>query len=73
MYGKKKVKKMMGGGYGGGNPSGKPKRMVPDVDLVETLNPGKTMDVTEMAMGGYMADEVAEKAMGGYMNNYKDK
>ena len=36
------------------------------------LNPGKTVDVSEMAMGGYMDDEVAEKMMGGYMN-YKDK
>ncbi len=72
MYGKKKPKKMMGGGYGGGNPSGKPRRMVPDPAMAEELNPGKTVDVSEMAMGGYMDDEVAEKMMGGYMN-YKDK
>ena len=72
MYGKKKPKKMGSGGYGGGNPSGKPRRMVSDPAAAEELNPGKTVDVSEMAMGGYMDDEVAEKMMGGYMN-YKDK
>ena len=71
MYGKK-PKKMMGGGYGGGNPSGKPKRMVPDPTMTEELNPGKLVDVSEMAKGGYMDNEVAEKMMGGYMK-YEDK
>jgi len=66
----KKAQKMKGGGLSGGNPSGKPKRMVPDP--AEELNPGKSVDVTEMAMGGYMDDEVAEKMMGGYMK-YEDK
>lgn len=71
MYGKK-TKKMMGGGYGGGNPSGKPKRMVPDPARAQELNPGKIVDVTEMSKGGYMDDDVAEKMMGGYMK-YEDK
>lgn len=39
---------------------------------VEALNPGKSVDVTEMMKGGYMDDKVAEKMMGGYMK-YEDK
>ena len=65
MYGKES-KKMIG------NPSGKPKRMVADPARTEELNPGKLVDVTEMAMGGYMDNKVAEKMMGGYMK-YEDK
>lgn len=38
----------------------------------EQLNPGKSVDVTEMMKGGYMNDKVAEKMMGGYMK-YEDK
>tara|TARA_R100001460_G_scaffold1862_7_gene6648 strand:+ start:25444 stop:25692 length:249 start_codon:yes stop_codon:yes gene_type:complete len=33
----------------------------------EELNPGKSVDVTEMAMGGYMDGEIEKKMMGGYM------
>lgn len=95
----------------GGNPSGKPKRMVPDpayqgvnimgkvsnkdkaialaktretgkltdkdvenaMIAIEELNPGKSVDVTEMAMGGYMDDKMVKKMMGGGYMNYKDK
>jgi len=91
----------------GGNPSGKPKRMVPDPayqgvnimgkmsdkdlarsrdmgkltdkdvknaqEIIEELNPGKSIDVTEMAMGGYMDDKMVKKMMGGGYMNYKDK
>ena len=34
---------------------------------VEELNPGKSVDVTEMAKGGYMDGEIEKKMMGGYM------
>jgi len=95
----------------GGNPSGKPKRMVPDPAyqgvnimgkmsdkdmafalaktretgkltdkdiknaqvVIEELNPGKSIDVTEMAMGGYMDDMMVKKMMGGGYMKYKDK
>jgi hypothetical protein len=97
----------------GGNPSGKPKRMVPDpayqgvnimgkmsdkdmanpsslargretgkltdkdvenaMEVIEELNPGKSIDVTEMAMGGYMDDKMVKRMMGGGYMNYKDK
>lgn len=67
MYGKK-VKKMQSGG----NPSGKPRRMVPD-PVVEDLNPGKSVDVTEMAKGGYMDDKAIMKMMGGGYAKYGDK
>lgn len=35
--------------------------------MTEELNPGKSVDVTEMAMGGYMDGEIEKKMMGGYM------
>lgn len=72
MYGKKKMQKMMSGGLSGGSRSGAPQRMVPD-PVVEDLNPGKSVDVTEMAMGGYMDDKMVKKMMGGGYMNYKDK
>jgi len=37
------------------------------MDTAEELNPGKSVDVTEMAMGGYMDGEIEKKMMGGYM------
>lgn len=41
--------------------------------IIEQLNPGKSVDVTEMAMGGYMDDKMVKKMMGGGYMNYKDK
>jgi len=41
--------------------------------VIEQLNPGKSIDVTEMAMGGYMDDMMVKKMMGGGYMNYKDK
>ena len=32
---------------------------------VEELNPGKTVDVTEMANGGYVDDKMVNRMMGG--------
>tara|TARA_R110001583_G_scaffold65352_2_gene188900 strand:+ start:763 stop:1044 length:282 start_codon:yes stop_codon:yes gene_type:complete len=37
------------------------------MQIIEELNPGKSVDVTEMAMGGYMDGEIEKKMMGGYM------
>tara|TARA_R100001224_G_scaffold64223_1_gene38450 strand:- start:253 stop:549 length:297 start_codon:yes stop_codon:yes gene_type:complete len=45
------VKKMKKGGAAGG--------------MVEELNPGKTMDVTQMAMGGMVDDKMVNRMMGG--------
>jgi hypothetical protein len=42
-------------------------------EVIEELNPGKSIDVTEMAMGGYMDDKMVKKMMGGGYMNYKDK
>lgn len=42
-------------------------------EAIEQLNPGKSIDVTEMAMGGYMDDKMVKKMMGGGYMNYKDK
>lgn len=72
MYGKKKIQKMTAGGLSGGSRSGAPKRMVSD-PVIEDLNPGKSVDVTEMSMGGYMDDKMVKKMMGGGYMNYKDK
>jgi len=41
--------------------------------VIEELNPGKSIDVTEMAMGGYMDDMMVKKMMGGGYMKYKDK
>ena len=46
------VKKMAKGGAAGGV-------------AVEELNPGKTMDVTEMAMGGMVDEKMVNRMMGG--------
>ncbi len=67
------VKGMMRGGLSGGNPSGPPRRMVPDPALITPLNPGKLMDVTEMAKGGFMDEEIERRMMGGYMEYKEDK
>jgi hypothetical protein len=67
------VKGMMRGGLSGGNPSGPPRRMVPDPALITPLNPGKLMDVTEMAKGGFMDEEIEKRMMGGYMEYKEDK
>jgi len=64
------VQGMKRGGLSGGNPSGAPKRMVPD-PAISVVNPGKNVDVTLMAKGGYMDEEVEKMMMGGYMA-YKD-
>ena len=64
------VQGMSRGGLSGGNPSGAPKRMVPD-PAISVVNPGKNVDVTLMAKGGYMDEEVEKMMMGGYMA-YKD-
>ena len=64
------VQGMRRGGLSGGNPSGAPKRMVPD-PAISVVNPGKNIDVTLMAKGGYMDEEVEKMMMGGYMA-YKD-
>jgi len=64
------VQGMNKGGLSGGNPSGAPKRMVPD-PAISVVNPGKNVDVTLMAKGGYMDEEVEKMMMGGYMA-YKD-
>ena len=37
------------------------------MQIIEELNPGKSVDVTEMAMGGFMDGEIEKKMMGGYM------
>ena len=54
------VKKMSKGGAAGGAP----RRMVAD-PAVEELNPGKIVDVTEMAMGGFVDDKMVNRMMGG--------
>ena len=64
------VQGMKRGGLSGGNPSGAPKRMVPD-PAISVVNPGKNVDVTLMAKGGYMDEEVEKMMRGGYMA-YKD-
>ena len=64
------VQGMKRGGLSGGNQSGAPKRMVPD-PAISVVNPGKNVDVTLMAKGGYMDEEVEKMMMGGYMA-YKD-
>ena len=64
------VQDMKRGGLSGGNPSGAPKRMVPD-PAISVVNPGKNVDVTLMAKGGYMDEEVEKMMMCGYMA-YKD-
>ena len=64
------VQGMKRGGLSGGNPSGAPKRMVPD-PAISVVNPGKNVDVTLMAKGGDMDEEVEKMMMGGYMA-YKD-
>ena len=33
--------------------------------MAEELNPGKTVDVTEMANGGFMNDKMVNRMMGG--------
>jgi|TARA_R100000149_G_scaffold64726_2_gene37282 hypothetical protein len=67
------VKGMMRGGLSGGNPSGPPRRMVADPALIKPLNPGKLIDVTEMAKGGFMDEEIEKRMMGGYMEYKEDK
>ena len=67
------VKGMMRGGLSGGNPSGRPRRMVADPALIKPLNPGKLIDVTEMAKGGFMDEEIEKRMMGGYMEYKEDK
>ena len=34
-------------------------------EAIEELNPGKTVDVTEMANGGFMNDKMVNRMMGG--------
>lgn len=51
-YAKGGVKKMSKGGAAGGV-------------MAEELNPGKTVDVTEMAMGGFVDDKMVNRMMGG--------
>lgn len=41
--------------------------MSTNMNTAEELNPGKSVDVSEMAMGGYMDGEIEKKMMGGYM------
>ena len=67
------VKGMMRGGLSGGNPSGPPRRMVADPALIKPLNPGKLIDVTEMAKGGFMDEEIEKRMMGGFMEYKEDK
>ena len=59
-YAKGGVKRMSKGGAAGGAP----RRMVAD-PAVEELNPGKTVDVSEMAMGGFVDDKMVNRMMGG--------
>jgi len=59
-YAKGGVKRMSKGGAAGGAP----RRMVSD-PAVEELNPGKTVDVSEMAMGGFVDDKMVNRMMGG--------
>jgi len=54
------VRRMSKGGAAGGAP----RRMVPD-PVVEELNPGKTVDVSEMALGGFVDDKMVNRMMGG--------
>jgi hypothetical protein len=64
MYGKKPKKMKMGGS---------PTRMVPD-PVIEALNPGKSIDVTKMAKGGYMDEKAVMRMMcGGYGDSKKGK
>ncbi len=51
------IRRMSKGGAAGG-------RMVPD-PAVEELNPGKVIDVTMMADGGFMEEKAVMKMMGG--------
>ena len=41
--------------------------------LIKPLNPGKLIDVTEMAKGGFMDEEIEKRMMGGYMEYKEDK
>lgn len=59
-YAKGGVKRMSKGGAAGGAP----RRMVAD-PAVEELNPGKMVDVSEMAMGGFVDDKMVNRMMGG--------
>jgi hypothetical protein len=58
-----KKKGMAKGGYRGGVKKMKKGGAVGGV--AEELNPGKTMDVTQMAMGGMVDDKMVNRMMGG--------
>lgn len=61
-----KKKGMAKGGYRGGVKKMKKGGAAGGVDVnVEELNPGKIVDVTAMATGGYMDDKAVSKMMGG--------
>ena len=59
-----KKKGMAKGGYRGGVKKMKKGGAAGGV-AVEELNPGKTMDVTGMAMGGMVDDKMVNRMMGG--------
>ncbi len=48
----------------GGRRGGKIQKMM-NGGMAEELNPGKTVDVTEMANGGFMDDKMVNRMMGG--------
>ena len=48
----------------GGRRGGKIQKMM-NGGMAEELNPGKTVDVTEMANGGFMNDKMVNRMMGG--------
>ena len=58
-----KKKGMAKGGYRGGVKKMKKGGAVGG--MAEELNPGKTMDVTQMAMGGMVDDKMVNRMMGG--------
>ena len=61
-----KKKGMAKGGYRGGVKKMKKGGAAGGAEInVEELNPGKTVDVTAMATGGYMDDKAVSKMMGG--------